>query len=419
MDCLEIALSGAVWEHVFSLLTQSRQKKHSEKQSNPMLEHTLTVASMLLIAFLSLGGAQAAGEMPAELEINLDRVTQEGLGYHIKGTIPLQLPDGDESFVVEEVMRSYWNIAPVQRKCRSNVAFITLRVAGRRDRDRLTVALSLTPVILRPSCDDDKPMEPTYESMVDTVNLNSTEFSLAIAEGSDDERTLEDPLHLVKLTGKLTLHLACPVRLMVSESEPLISVLPTETLPWPLRFDDSKTPAELRALDPSAAAVVGATRPSRPYPPVAFFRVASKHAFLRPGFCVWVKSVQVEFTPIEILLASKYSPGSCEYNVIRDHEMLHYQDMQALFIRYRARVLEAVRLAGLPTIERPVFVGSVAEGTDQIETRLQSTLQPLYALMEEARQADAGARDAPEQRVLSWSKCPSWYAAITSPVTIP
>ena len=384
-----------------------------------MLEHRLTVASMLLIAFLNLGGAQAAGEMPAELEISLDRATKEGLGHHIKGTIPLQLPDGDESFVAEEVMRSDWSITPVQRKCRSNVAFITLRVAGRRDHDRLTVALSLTPEILRPSCNDDKPMEATYEFVVDTVNLNSTEFSLAIAEGSNDERTVEDALHLGKLTGKLTLHLACPVRLMVSESEPLISVLPTETLPWPLLFDDSKTPAELRALDPSAAAVVGATRPSRPYPPVAFFRVASKHAFLRPGFCVWVKSVQVEFTPVEILLASKYSPGSCEYNVIRDHEMLHYEDMQALFIRYRARVLEAVRLAGLPTIERPVFVGSVADGTDQIKTRLQSTLQPLYALMEEARQADADARDAPEQRVLSWSKCPSWYATVTPQITIP
>ena len=75
-----------------------------------MSEHRLTVASMLLIAFLNLGGAQAAGEMPAELEINLDRVTQKGLGHHIKGTIPLQLPDGDESFVVEEVMRSEWSI---------------------------------------------------------------------------------------------------------------------------------------------------------------------------------------------------------------------------------------------------------------------------------------------------------------------
>jgi hypothetical protein len=185
--------------------------------------------------------------MPAELEISLDRVTKEGLGHHIKGTIPLQLPDGDESFVVEEVMRSDWSITQVQRKCRSNVAFIRLRVAGRRDHDRLTVALSLTPEILRPSCNDDKPMDTTNEFTVDTVNLNSTELSLAIAEGSNDERTVEDSLHLGKLTGKLTLHLACPVRLMVSESEPLISVLPTETLPWPLLFDDSKTPAELRA----------------------------------------------------------------------------------------------------------------------------------------------------------------------------
>jgi hypothetical protein len=374
---------------------------------------------MLLIAFLNSGGAQAAGEMPAELEISLDRVTKEGLGHHIKGTFPLQLPEGDESFVVEEVMRSYWRITPVQRKCRSNVAYITLRVAGRRDHDRLTLVLSITPEVLRPVCNDDGAMEASDEFMVNTGSLNSTEFALFVADGSDDEQTVEDSLHLDKLTGRITLHLACPVRMVVSESEPVISVLPTETLPWPLLFDDSKTPAELRALDPSAAAVVGATRPSRPYPPVAFFRVASQRAALQPGFCVSVESVQVEFTPVEILLATKYSPGSCEYNVIRDHEMLHYQDMQALFVRFRARVLEALRQAGLPTTERPVFVGSVADGTDQIKTRLQSTLQPLYALMEKARQADADARDAPEQRVLSWSKCPSWYATVSPQVTIP
>jgi hypothetical protein len=44
---------------------------------------------------------------------------------------------------------------------------------------------------------------------------------------------------------------------------------------------------------------------------------------------------------------------------------------------------------------------------------LQSTLKPIYASMEKALQAEADARDAPEQRVQSWSKCPNWYARFT------
>jgi hypothetical protein len=44
---------------------------------------------------------------------------------------------------------------------------------------------------------------------------------------------------------------------------------------------------------------------------------------------------------------------------------------------------------------------------------LQSTLQPIYALMERDLRADADARDAPEQRVVSWSKCPNWYERFT------
>jgi hypothetical protein len=123
-------------------------------------------------------------------------------------------------------------------------------------------------------------------------------------DGSNDERTVEDSSHLGKLTGKLTLHLACPVRLVVSESLPLISVSPRDAVPWPLVFDDSKTSAELSILAGGFSAVVGLTRPTRPYPPSASFLVASRHAALREGFCFWVKFIEVEFTPVVILLRS-------------------------------------------------------------------------------------------------------------------
>jgi hypothetical protein len=116
---------------------------------------------------------------------------------------------------------------------------------------------------------------------------------------------------------------------------------------------------------------------------------------------------------VEILLASKYPAGSCEYDVVREHDMLHYQDMQTLFIRYQALVMAALREAGLPTIERPVFVESVLEGTTQTKTRIVGTLQPIYASMEKALLADAHVRDAPEERVLSWNQCSNWFARST------
>jgi hypothetical protein len=114
-----------------------------------------------------------------------------------------------------------------------------------------------------------------------------------------------------------------------------------------------------------------------------------------------------------MLLANKYPDESCEYKVIREHEMRHYQDLQTLFVRYQALVVVALRQAGLPTAARPVLVESVEEGTSQTKILLQSMLQPIYASMERDLQADADARDAPEQRVLSWSKCPNWYERFT------
>ena len=378
-----------------------------------VLESRLLLGSMLLITFLSSGQAQEASEMPGELEINFDRATEQGLGYHISGTIPLQLPDRDDIFIVKAQMRAYWRLTPVYRKCRLNLTFIGLQVVGRRNHDRLSLTLSLVPETLRPACRDDKPMETTYQFMVNTGNLNSTVFTLFVADGSNEERTVEDSPQLGKLTGKLTLHLACPVRFGASESVPVISVLPTDIVSWPLLFDDGKTSAELSALAARPSGVVGLTRPRKPYPPLAFFRVASRPAALRQGFCFSIRSIQVEFTPVEMLLANKYPDESCEYKVIHEHEMLHYQDLQILFIRYQALVIEALRRAGFPTSERPVFVESVMEATSQSKTRLGNTLQPIYAAMQRDLQADADARDAPEQRVLSWSKCPNWYARFT------
>ena len=374
-----------------------------------MLKYRFLLAATLLIAFLNPGQAQEPREMPAELEINLDRAAKQGLGYHISGAIPLQLPDEDDSFFLKAKMRAYWRLTSAYHKCKPGVVFIPLQVVGRRIQDRLTLALRLSHGVLGPACGDGRPTETTYNSLLTTGYLNPTEFTLFVGDGSNDERTLEDSSHLGKLTGRLTLHLACPLRSGISDTAPMISVLPTNTVPWPLLFEDSKTSTDLSALASKASGVVGLTRPSRPYPPIAFFRAASTRAALRQGRCFSVTSIQVKFTPVEILLASKYPAGSCEYKVIREHEMLHYQDLQVLFIRYQAQVMAALHKAGLPTIDRPVFVGSIMEGSTRTKVRLQSILQPIYALMEKDLQADADARDAPEQRLLSWNQCPNWY----------
>jgi len=384
------------------------------------MKYRFLLASMLLIASLNVLQAQDSGETPAELDISLDEAAGKGLDFHINGTIPLQLPDGYDTFVVKTKVRPYWRLTPVRGKCSVNEAFITVQVAGERNQDQLTLTLSFAPEVLHlPACGNERLAEGSHKLTVNTGELNSREFRLFVTDGSRDEHTVKDSLNLGRLTGKLTLHLACPVKLVVGESVPEISVSPTDATPWPLLFDDSKTPAELSALAAGSSSVVGLTRPSKPYPPLALFRPASRRATLRQGVCFWVNSLEVKFTPVEILLANKYPPESCEYQVIREHEMLHYQDLQVLFRRYQALVITALRKAGIPTMERPAFVSSVMEGTNQTKTRLQAALLPIYASMEEALRTDADARDGPEQRVLSWNKCPSWYATITRQPTIP
>jgi hypothetical protein len=378
-----------------------------------MLKARLLLTSMLFVAFLPGGRAQDAGGKPAELEISLARSAGQARGYRVSGAIPLNVPNGDDTFVVTASLPAYWHLSAVNRKCGLNRFAIALKIVGRRSQDRLKLALSLSPDVRWPPCVENKAIETISEFPVNTGDLRPTEFTLSVADGSKDERPVESSSHPGQLMGKVTLHLACPAGSGVSESAPMISVLPNDTVQWPPQFDDSKTSAELSALAATPSGVVGLTRPSKPYPPIALFRGAIRHSALGHGFCFWVKSIQVEFAPVEILIANKYQPGTCEYQVIREHEMLHYQDIQRLFMRYEALVILAIRQAGLPTIERPTFVGSVTEGTSLSQTRLQNKLQPIYALMEKTLLADANARDGPQQRMLSWSQCPKWYARLT------
>jgi hypothetical protein len=223
------------------------------------------------------------------LEIHVDRPASKAHGYRVRGTIPLQLPERDESFVITARMPAYWLVNPVNRNCKLNRFAVAVKVVGRRDQDRLRLALSLTPETLRQACGNDKAIEAASKFTVNTSDLTPRVHCwLPMA----DERTLEDSAHHGKLTGKLILLLSCLVELAAGESAPLISVSPADMDSWPLLFDYSKTSAELSALAATPSGVVGLTRPSKPYPPTASFLVAVRRSALRQGFCFWVKSVQ-------------------------------------------------------------------------------------------------------------------------------
>jgi hypothetical protein len=49
------------------------------------------------------------------------------------------------------------------------------------------------------------------------------------------------------------------------------------------------------------------------------------------------------------------------------------------------------------------------EATSQSKMRLRSVLQPIYASMKEICKPTLMHGMRPEQRVLSWCKCPDWY----------
>ena len=75
--------------------------------------------------------------------------------------------------------------------------------------------------------------------------------------------------------------------------------------------------------------------------------------------------------------------------------------------------MAALRQAGFPQYSDPFLSGLSWKLQIRAKLDYEARFSPSTPLMKKARQADADARDAPEQRVLTWSKCTDWYLRST------
>ncbi len=98
-------------------------------------------------------------------------------------------------------------------------------------------------------------------------------------------------------------------------------------------------------------------------------------------YCAWATSVEVDFsyTKMDVYISSQYPEGSCPYRMILAHENQHVAINQRVLKKYVALMKKAIRRdRSIPTRNRPIQVGSVKEGEDIIEARVNKIVQPLY-----------------------------------------
>jgi len=182
------------------------------------------------------------------------------------------------------------------------------------------------------------------------------------------------------------------------------------------RLDHTKTSAEILALSNglrhhSSTAQPGITVGTTiTYDqPAVRFEVHIAYTKLRDGrYCTTLRSVDAQFKqpqPI-IYVSSEYPKGSCNYNVIYEHEKQHLRIHVRTFRIYAPQIKRA--LLTLMHGFEPRVVNDPQDALDWYLKRLNEGARPLLDEMEADRVRRNAALDSPENYARENAKCSSW-----------
>jgi hypothetical protein len=138
----------------------------------------------------------------------------------------------------------------------------------------------------------------------------------------------------------------------------------------------------------------------------------------KDGYCVYLSSVEAGFgyRRMDVMVASEFPPGSCEYNAILDHENQHVAINRSTVREYAPRVRQ--ELERLLQSVQPRFSRDPQLGSDDKLKALHDGLDPLLSEMERLLEARNAAIDTDYNYTAIGELCKNWnHGNIWSPVS--
>jgi hypothetical protein len=129
------------------------------------------------------------------------------------------------------------------------------------------------------------------------------------------------------------------------------------------------------------------------------------------GFCVWVESVQVDFSydKLDVYVSSQYPVGSCPYQVITNHENQHVAIDQRVLAKYRTLIEKALkRSRSIPTKAHPLSVVSMDNGKAIINKRLDAIVNKITAAYQKETIRQNAKIDTPANYRRTQALCNNW-----------
>lgn len=133
------------------------------------------------------------------------------------------------------------------------------------------------------------------------------------------------------------------------------------------------------------------------------------------GFCVYLTSVDVDFgyNRVEVYVPSEFPKGSCEYNVVLDHENQHVANNRAVLREFAPRMRARVEVILSQT--KPIVASSVQGSADLALEGLNRQLSGMLKEFETMHATRNAAIDSPANyRALS-ALCKDWNRGAPSP----
>jgi hypothetical protein len=128
----------------------------------------------------------------------------------------------------------------------------------------------------------------------------------------------------------------------------------------------------------------------------------------RGRYCGYLDTVNatVGYDRLTVYIARRYRPGSCQYNSIMEHEILHVLVFRRALERYAPRLER--RLETLAARQRPILAASPKQVAALYKERLFRDIQPLIKEMHRQQDSSNAKLDTPENYKREQTRCAEW-----------
>lgn len=127
-------------------------------------------------------------------------------------------------------------------------------------------------------------------------------------------------------------------------------------------------------------------------------------------YCFWVASadVDISYRQLDVIIASEYEPGSCQYEAVLDHEFEHVEVAQEIMQPFARQISVALTSLAIPTAHLPSVANSPEDAREEVEAVFRRTLDPVREKINRALAVNQAVVDTKENYRRTQRRCKQW-----------